>query len=583
MKFRFKKFLSYYKPYWSLLAAVLVCALLVAAISVVIPLIVQYIAGDLAVSRRVDSLQLIYWAGLGIILLVLVQMFADMFVDYWGHSMGAMMERDMRRELYYHYMSLPFEFYDKQRVGQLMSRLSNDLLSLAELYHHGPEDLTLAVLKFVGALYVLFTIHVPLTLVVLAFMPVIAILSVLFNRMMNAALKKSLESIGDINTKAEDTLSGIRVVKSFANEDLECKQFDILNERFLESRKLSYRSEALFYSPFTAVTHLITAAVVVVGSAGILKMQMDTADLLTFTLLVGNFMDPISRITNFTRLWQEGFTGFERFAEMMEISPEIKEADGALELKDVCGEIEFENVSFRYSNRRENVLSNLTLTIAPGEYAALVGPSGAGKSTLFSLIPRFYDVTEGRILLDGLDIRKICLQDLRRSIGIVQQDVYLYAGTVSENIRYGKLNATHDEIIKAAKLANAHEFIMALPEGYDTDIGQRGVKLSGGQRQRLSIARVFLENPKIILFDEATSALDSESERAIQESLENLASGRTTLVIAHRLSTIRKAKRIFLLNDCGIMEQGTHEELLRRNGEYARLYNMQFETAWDAV
>jgi ATP-binding cassette subfamily B protein len=312
-------------------------------------------------------------------------------------------------------------------------------------------------------------------------------------------------------------------------------------------------------------------------------MQMDTADLLTFILLVGNFMDPISRITNFTRLWQEGFTGFERFAEMMEISPEIKEADDALELKDVCGEIEFENVSFRYSNRRENVLSNLTLTIAPGEYAALVGPSGAGKSTLFSLIPRFYDVTEGRILLDGLDIRKICLQDLRRSIGIVQQDVYLYAGTVSENIRYGKLDATQDEIIKAAKLANAHEFIMALPEGYDTDIGQRGVKLSGGQRQRLSIARVFLENPKIILFDEATSALDSESERAIQESLENLASGRTTLVIAHRLSTIRKAKRIFLLNDCGIMEQGTHEELLRRNGEYARLYNMQFETAWDAV
>lgn len=577
MTSRFKKFLSYYKPYKILLIMDLVCALIVAAISVVLPLFVQHIAKDILVSGLPDALQRVYRVGFGMMVLILVHMFAQMFVDYKGHSMGAMMERDLRRELYDHYLSLPFGFYDEQRVGQLMSRLSHDLLSLAELYHHGPEDLALAMLKFIGALAVLLTIHVPLTLVVLAFMPVMAVLSVLFNRRMNAALKKSRESIGEINAKVEDTLSGIRVVKSFANEDLERRQFATLNRDFLESRKLGYRSEALYYSPFTAVTQLVTAAIVVIGGAGILKAQMDVADLLTFTLLVGNFIEPIRGITNFARLYQEGFTGFDRFIEMMEIAPDIRDEPDARDLSNIRGDIIFNNVSFHYKNRMDNVFYNLSLTIRAGEYVALVGASGSGKSTLLSLIPRFYEITQGTILLDGQDIRSIKLRALRLSIGVVQQDLYLYAGTVLENIRYGKPDASRDEVIKAAKHANAHDFIMALPQDYDTDIGQRGVKLSGGQRQRLSIARVFLKNPPVILFDEATSALDNESEKAIQESLECLAQGRTTLVIAHRLSTIRKAHRILVLTEQGIVEQGTHQELLVLNGEYARLYNMQFE------
>lgn len=577
MTSRFKKFLSYYRPYKGLLAADLACALVVAAVSVALPLLVQHIAKDIVTSGLPDAPQLVYRAGLGMVMLILVHMLAEMFVDYQGHSMGAMMERDMRRELYDHYLSLPFGFYDEQRVGQLMSRLSHDLLSLAELYHHGPEDLVLAALKFFGALGVLLTIHVPLTLVVLAFMPVMAMLSILFNRRMNEALRKSRESIGDINAKVEDTLSGIRVVKSFANEDLESTQFAALSQRFLESRKLSYRSEALYYSPFTAVTQLVTAAVVVVGGAGILKAQMDVADLLTFTLLVGNFVEPIRGITNFARLYQEGFTGFDRFLEMLQIAPDIQDAPDALDLSDVRGDITFDRVSFRYKHREEKVFTDLSLTIGAGEYVALVGPSGSGKSTLFSLIPRFYEVTQGAILLDGRDIRQIKLSALRRSIGIVQQDIYLYADTVLENIRYGRPGASREEIIRAAVQANAHDFIMALPQGYDTDIGQRGVKLSGGQRQRLSIARVFLEDPPVILFDEATSALDNESEKAVQESLERLARGRTTLVIAHRLSTVRKARRILVLTPQGIAEQGTHQELLARGGEYSHLYNMQFE------
>lgn len=577
MTSRFKTFLSYYKPYKGLLFADLFCALVASACSVALPLVVQRITKDIVATGLPGAMQRLSFAGLCMLALIIVYMLAQIFVDYRGHSMGAMMERDLRRELYDHYLSLPFGFYDEQRVGQLMSRLSHDLLSLSELYHHGPEDLALAVLKFFGALFVLLIIHVPLTLVVLAFMPIIAILSILFNRRMNAALRQSRQVIGDINAKTEDTLAGIRVVKAFANEDLERGQFAGLNQQFLKSRKLGYRSEALYYGPFMAVTQLVTAAVVVVGGAGILNAQMDVADLLTFTLLVGNFIEPIRGITNFARLYQEGFTGFDRFMEMMEIAPDISDAPDAASLTDVKGHITFQNVSFRYKNRPDDVLSDLNLSIAPGEYVALVGPSGVGKTTLFSLIPRFYEVTAGAILLDGQDIRRIKLRELRRNIGIVQQDLYLYAGTVLDNIGYGKPGATREEMISAAKKANAHDFIMALPEGYDTDIGQRGVKLSGGQRQRLSIARVFLEDPPVLLFDEATSALDNQSERMVQASLESLAQGRTTLVIAHRLSTIRKAQRILVLTEKGVTEQGTHEELMKLGGEYARLYHMQFD------
>lgn len=574
---RMKQFVSYYKPYRNLLAADLGCALVVAGASIALPLCVQSITKDILQSGLPNALGRLYRAGVGMLAIILVHMFSMMFVDYKGHSMGAMMERDLRRALHDHYLSLPFGFYDEQKTGQLMSRLTNDLLMLSELYHHGPEDLTLAFIKFIGSLAVLCTIHLPLTMVLLAFMPVMAVLSIVFNRKTNEALRRGREAIGDISAKVEDTLSGIRVVKSFANEPLERRKFGELNQRFLDSRKMGYRSEALYYDTFIAVTQLLTVAVVVIGGVSILNAQLDLADLLTFTLLVNNFIDPIRGITNFARLYQEGFTGFDRFMEILEIQPEIQDAPNAIVPGAVRGDIAFRDVSFRYKARNTDVPSGVSLQIAAGEYVALVGPSGAGKTTLFSLIPRFYDVTAGEILLDGQDIRGIKLEALRRNIGIVQQDVYLYAGTVLENIAYGKPGAAREEIIEAAKHANAHDFITALPEGYDTDIGQRGVKLSGGQRQRVSIARVFLEDPPIILFDEATSSLDNESEKAVQESLETLAQNRTTLVIAHRLSTVRKAQRIVVLGDHGIAEMGTHEELMRRCGMYAALFNMQFE------
>ncbi len=572
MSAQMKKFFSYYKPYKAVLALDLFCTLLMAAASVALPMVVQHVLKTIIPLGIPKPLYL--WGG-AMVGLILIYMLAEMFMDYRGHLMGAMMERDMRRELYDHYLDLPLSFYDEQRPGQLMSRLTNDLLSLSELFHHGPEDLMLALLKFSGALFLLFSINPQLTWLVLLFMPILTGFVILFNRKLNQALKMGRTAIGDINSKVEDALSGIRVVKSFVNEDLERQRFSALNQRFLESRRQGYRSEAMYYSPFNALTQLMTAGVVVLGGMGILNAQMDLADLMAFVLLVGNFIEPIQRITNFSRLYQEGGTGFERFMEMLAFKPE--EDRPSKEPVAVKGALTFENVDFHYESRPENVLTKLNLSIAAGEYVALAGPSGAGKSTLFSLIPRFYDITSGKITLDGRDTREIGLRELRQCIGIVWQEVYLYADTVLENIRYGQPSATREAAIAAAKEANAHEFIMALPQGYDTDIGPRGAKLSGGQRQRLSIARVFLKNPPILLLDEATSSLDNESEKAIQESLERLAHGRTTLVIAHRLSTIQKAQRILVLGPQGIVEQGTHQALLAQGGEYARLYNMQFE------
>ncbi|GHO80506.1 ABC transporter ATP-binding protein [Ktedonobacter sp. SOSP1-85] len=481
----------------------------------------------------------------------------------------------MRTELFEHYQKLSFGFYDEQKVGQLMTRLTNDTFWLSELYHHAPEDIVVTFLTITGAFIILAKINLVLTLLLFLFMPIMIVYALYFNKKMNTALRGSKDRIGDINAQVEDTLAGIRVVKSFTNEEVEKHKFAKANRRFLASRSDGYRSEAYFFGGLGAFAQLMTIAVIVLGGIAIVHAALNLADMLTYLLCVGILVDPIKKLINFGELYQEGITGFQRVMEILEIAPDLQDAADARELMHVRGNIEFQEVSFRYKEDHKDVVKNLSLRVRAGEYVALVGPSGVGKTTICSLIPRFYDVSAGKILLDGHDIRDVTLRSLRRNIGIVQQDVYLFAGTIAENIRYGKLDASEQEIIEAAKKAHAHDFIMALPNGYDTDIGQRGVKLSGGQKQRLSIARVFIKNPPVIIFDEATSALDNESEKAVQDSLEQLADNRTTLVIAHRLSTIRNAQRIVVLSESGISEQGTHEELIALNSAYANLYNMQ--------
>jgi ATP-binding cassette subfamily B protein len=577
---RARKFFSYYRPYWGLLLADLACALIVSVITLILPLITRTITKDVLeaqASSVPDALNTIYMMGAVMLALVIVHTACNLFVDYRGHMMGALMESDMRAELFAHYEKLSFSFYDEQKTGQLMTRITNDLLSLSELYHHGPEDLAIALLKLGGVLLILIQINVPLTLIILLFLPMMGAYAFYFNRRMNAALRISRERVGDINAQVEDTLSGIRVVKSFTNEDIEQKKFAYENQRFVDSRSDGYKSEAYFSAGMIASTQLITIAVIVFGGIAIVHASLDLADLLTYLLCVGILVEPIQRLVNFARLYQEGLTGFNRFMEMLEIEPDIQDSPDAIELTQVQGNVEFRDVRFKYKEDYDYILKNISLDIRVGEYVALVGSSGVGKTTLCSLIPRFYEVSDGEILLDGIDIRGIRLRSLRRNIGIVQQDVYLFAGTVADNIRYGKPDASRAEIVEAAKQASAHDFIMALPKGYDTDIGQRGVKLSGGQKQRLSIARVFLKNPPVIIFDEATSALDNESEKAVRDSLETLTHNRTTLVIAHRLSTVRNAQRIVVLTDNGIDEQGTHDELLALDGVYANLYTMQLK------
>jgi ATP-binding cassette, subfamily B, bacterial len=568
---RARKFLSYYRPYIGLLAADVTCAFIVSAITLILPLCARYITGTLLANPTPDALTQIYGMGGLMLVLLIVHTACNMFVAYQGHMMGAFMESDMRSELFDHYQKLSFRFYDEQKTGQLMSRLTHDLFAVSELFHHAPEELLIALLKFVGTFAILFTMDFNLTLILFLFMPVMTVYALYFNRRMNIALMRSRERIADVNAQVEDTLAGIRVVKSFTNEAIEQRKFERENRRFVESRRDGHRSETYFYEGTMMFTQLMTTVVIVFGGIAILNGSLHLADLLTYLLFVAILIDPIQKFANLARLYQEGITGFTRFMEMLEIEPDIQDAPDAIDIANVKGSITFNNVSFRYREGHDDILKNISLEIKAGEYVALVGSSGVGKTTLCSLIPRFYEISRGEILLDGVNIRNIRLRSLRQQIGIVQQDVYLFAGTVAENIRYGKPDATHEEIIEAAKKANAHDFIMALPDGYDTDIGQRGVKLSGGQKQRLSIARVFLKNPPILIFDEATSSLDNESERAVQESLEKLARNRTTLVIAHRLSTIRNAQRIIVLTDNGVEEQGTHEALVAHNGTYASL------------
>ncbi len=577
MNARGKKFFSYYKPYLGLLVADLACAFVVSAITLILPLCARYITKNVLEGNAPDALGQIYTIGAVMVTLVIVHALCNAFVDYKGHMMGAMMESNMRAELFEHYQKLSFGFYDDQKTGQLMNRITNDTFALGELYHHGPEDILITTIKFFGTFVILMTINVQLTLIAFRFLPIMAVYAFYFNKKMNVALSASKDRIGDINAQVEDTLAGIRVVKSFTNEDIETKKFAYENNRFVESMRDGHKSEAFFYDGMIAFTQLLTVVVIVFGGASIVNGSLDLANLLTYLLYIGILIEPIRTALNFARLYQEGITGFDRFMEMLEIEPDIQDSANAVELTHVQGNVEFKDVTFKYREVHDYVLKNLSLDIKAGEFVALVGASGVGKTTLCSLVPRFYEVNKGKILLDGKNIRDISLHSLRKNIGIVQQDVYLFAGTVADNIRYGKRDASKEEIIAAAKKANAHHFIMALPDGYDTDIGQRGVKLSGGQKQRLSIARVFLKDPPIIIFDEATSALDNESEKAVRDSLEKLTNNRTTLVIAHRLSTVRNAQRIVILTDNGIDEQGTHEALIALGGAYANLYNMQLK------
>ena len=575
MNLRTRTFLSYYKPYRGLLIADIVCALIVSLTTLILPLCTRYITKNILTDITPNASRNVMLMGLVMLGLIGIYTFCNIFVSYRGHLMGATMERDLRRELFEHLQKLSFRFYDQHRVGQLMTRISNDTFDLGELYHHGPEDIIISLLNFVGAMIILLNINVRLTIVMLIFLPIMTVYVVYFNRLMKRALRTSRDRIGDINAQVEDSLAGIRVVKSFGNEATEIAKFNHEHERFMLSKKAEHRSEAYFYEGLIGLIQVMTLAVILFGAISIIHVRLDLADLLTFLLYVGILIEPIQRFGNFTRLYQAGMTGFERCMEILEIEPDIQDAPNAIELHHANGNIAFKQVFFSYATGNGAVFNNLSLTINAGEYVALVGASGVGKTTLCALIPRFYDVDAGTIELDGIDIRQIRMASLRQHIGIVQQDVYLFAGTVIENIRYGKPDATDEQIIAAAKQAHAHDFIMTLPNGYMSDIGQRGVKLSGGQKQRLSIARVFLKNPPILIFDEATSALDNESEAAIQASLETLAHQRTTIVIAHRLSTIRNAQRIIVLNEHGIAEQGTHDEVLALNGVYANLYTVQ--------
>jgi ATP-binding cassette, subfamily B, bacterial len=573
---RARKFLSYYRPHLPLLAADLACALLVSATALFLPLCANYITKRLVqLPDAPEALGQIYLMGAAMLALLVLEVLGTLFVDYQGHVMGAKIERTLRRELFEHCQKLAFSFYDRQRVGQLMSRITNDSFWLGELFHHGPEDLAIAVLKFAGAIAILAYIDLPLTLLILAFTPFAVLFALHFNGRMNRALQRSKERIAAVNERVEDSLAGIRVVQSFANEQLEIRRFEEENARFFQSRRDGYRSEAFFSVGNTTFAQLITITVIVIGAIRVVKAELSVADMLTFLLCVAVLVDPVQRLANFVRLWQEGYTGFVRAMEILEVEPEIEDRPHAVDLVRPRGAIAFRRVGFRYQEEGSHVFKDLTFEIAPGEFVALVGASGVGKSTLCALIPRFYEVQEGAILIDGIDVRDLTLKSLRQNIGVVQQDVYLFAGTVAENLRYGRPDATDEEIVAAAKAANAHDFIMALPNGYDTDIGQRGVKLSGGQKQRLTIARAFLKNPSVLIFDEATSALDNESERAVQAALLNLARGRTTIVIAHRLSTVRKADRILVLTGEGIAEEGTHDALIATGGAYANLYKAQ--------
>lgn len=573
---KIKRFMVYYKPYKLLFFADMLCALIVSAVDLVFPMLVTLLLNEGINNIEGIAFDLIIKVAIIMMVMRIVEYFCRHFITAWGHIMGARMEFDMRRDIFSHLQKLSFNFFDNTKTGQIMSRIVNDLFDISELAHHGPEEIFISVIKIVGAFIILLTVDVKLTLIIFLFIPFMMAFAFYYNNKMRFVFKRNRQKIADVNAQLEDSIAGIRVVKSFSNEELEEGKFSIGNQEFLDTKQESYNYMGRFFSGIGLFDGIIYIVVVIVGSLFIKSGSIQSIDLVTYLLYINTLLMPIRKLIDFTEQFQRGMTGFERFLEIMDTEPDIEDKVDSVELHDVRGQVIFDNVSFKY-DKGAHVLNKIDLKLEPGETVALVGPSGGGKSTLCSLIPRFYEVTDGSIRIDNIDVRDIKLESLRKSIGIVQQDVYLFAGTVMENIRYGKPDASDEEVIEAAKKANAHEFIDNFQERYETYVGERGVKLSGGQKQRISIARAFLKNPPILILDEATSALDNQSEKIVQQSLEKLANNRTTFIIAHRLSTIRRAKKILVLTDNGIEESGSHEELLKNNGIYASLYNAQFE------
>ncbi|MBU3182489.1 ABC transporter ATP-binding protein [Clostridium psychrophilum] len=571
-----KKFINYYKPYKLLFFVDMFCALVVSAVDISFPVILSYLSKNFFIRDKQFILHTIGFIGIALVFMYVIKYFCQYFIATWGHIMGARMENNMRRDLFSHLQSLPFSYYDENNTGEMMSKLISDLFDISELAHHGPENVFISALKILGSFTILLFINVKMTLILLGVTLIMIFFSTFQNMKMRKIFLENREKTANINSTVQDSLSGIRVVKSFANEEVEKKKFNKRNKDYLDSKVESYTAMGKFIAGNTFFEGILYVVIIVAGALFITDGSLKVSDLVVYALYINIFINPIDILINFTELFQKGYAGFQRFMEVIETVPVIVDKKDAITLTNVKGNIEYKNVFFSYGDEH-NVLSDISIKIKAGRNIALVGPSGGGKTTLSSLLPRFYDITSGSITIDGKDIRDLTLESLRNSIGVVQQDVYMFAGSVKENIGYGKLNSSDEEIIEAAKNANIHDYIMGLDEGYDTYVGERGVKLSGGQKQRISIARVFLKNPPILILDEATSALDNESERHIQNSLEKLSKDRTTIVIAHRLSTIRNSDEIIVINDEGIQERGNHKELLKKEGIYAYYYNMQFE------
>ena len=567
-----KRFISYYKPHKTLFLIDMICAFLVAAMDLVFPMFTNYLLKDAIPNKNLRTV-IIFTAVLA--LLYVVKLIANYIIDYWGHVMGVRLQYDMRKEVFAHLQTLPFSYFDDNKTGNIMSRIVNDLMDISELAHHGPEDVFISIIMLIGSFGLLCAINIKLTLIIFACIPIIIIFTMTKRMKMSKAFYDVRKKIAVVNTKLENSISGIRVAKSFTNEEYEMEKFDEGNTQFRTSRSSAYKYMAEFMSGMRFFVDMLNVVVLGFGGYFVYKGELGVIDLSTYFLYVAYFMQPIRRLTSFVEQYQSGMSGFKRFVELMDTKPDIVDSDNARELKDVQGEIEFKNATFKYEGSEE-ILSNINLQIEKGKTLALVGPSGGGKTTICHLIPRFYELNEGIITIDGEDIKEITLKSLRKNIGIVQQDVFLFTGTIKDNILYGNPEASDDDVIEAAKNANIHDFIMSLPEGYETYVGERGVKLSGGQKQRISIARVFLKNPPILILDEATSALDNTSELIIQKSLEELSKGRTTIVVAHRLSTVKNADEIVVLTNNGIVEKGDHKELINSGEIYARLYNSQF-------